>query len=53
MISFDLSHSHDYKDAQDIDTKISEAIRQLQFEKIGSNQACGCIPMRSLLNTAK
>lgn len=53
VVSSDLSHYHDYETARRIDTATSNAIQNCQLEKIGSEQACGCIPMRGLLHIAK
>lgn len=53
IISSDLSHFHDYETAQQLDASTSKAIENLQIESIGSEQACGCMPMRGLLQIAK
>ena len=53
IISSDLSHFHDYETAQQLDLSTSKAIENLQLEAIGSQQACGCMPMRGLLQIAK
>lgn len=53
VISSDLSHYHDYETARHIDSSTSEAIQALQLDKIGPHQACGCFPMRGLLQLAK
>jgi len=53
IISSDLSHFHDYETAQQLDLSTSKAIENLQLESIGSQQACGCMPMRGLLQIAK
>lgn len=53
IISSDLSHFLDYETASRIDRETMQAIEQLQLEKIGSNQACGCMPVRGLLHTAR
>jgi len=53
IISSDLSHFHDYETAKQIDASTSKAIENLQLESIGSQQACGCMPMRGLLQLAR
>lgn len=53
VISSDLSHYHDYETACRLDKATSDAIENLQLEKIGSQQACGCMPMCGLLQIAK
>jgi AmmeMemoRadiSam system protein B len=53
IISSDLSHFHDYETAQQLDLSTSKAIENLQLEAIGSEQACGCMPMRGLLQLAR
>ena len=53
IISSDLSHFHDYETAKQIDASTSRAIENLQLESIGSQQACGCMPMCGLLQLAR
>lgn len=53
IISSDLSHYHDYQTAQRLDALTSKAIENLQWDAIGPQQACGCMPMRGLLQLAK
>ncbi|MFC1748949.1 AmmeMemoRadiSam system protein B [Pseudomonadota bacterium] len=53
VISSDLSHYHDYKTAQKMDRTTSEAIVNLQPEKIHHDDACGRIPITGLLTIAK
>jgi len=53
VISSDLSHYHDYTSARRIDAGTSTAIQNLELEKIGPHQACGCMPMSGLLNIAR
>lgn len=53
VISSDLSHYHDYLSARRIDADTSIAIQHQELEKIGPNQACGCIPMSGLLSIAR
>ena len=53
VISSDLSHFHDYETAKQIDASTSKAIENLQLESIGSQQACGCMPICGLLQLAR
>ena len=53
IISSDLSHYHDYETAKKIDAITTKAIENLEFEKIGSQQACGCMPVRGMLQLAR
>lgn len=53
VISSDLSHYHEYDTARRIDAATSKAIANYQLDDIGPNQACGCRPMRGLLNLAR
>lgn len=53
IVSSDLSHFHDYETACRIDRMTTSAIEQLQLEKIGSQQACGCMPVRGLIKLAR
>lgn len=53
VISSDLSHYHDYETASEIDASTSEAIKHMDLENIGPNQACGCVPMSGLLEIAR
>ncbi|MGI9229867.1 MAG: AmmeMemoRadiSam system protein B [Gammaproteobacteria bacterium] len=53
VISSDLSHYHDYDTARQLDQDTSAAIQALQVEKIGSQQACGCMPLCGLLTLAR
>ena len=53
VISSDLSHYHDYETAKKLDDKTGQYIKTLQNEKLGSRQACGCMPMHGLLEIAK
>ena len=53
VISSDLSHYHDYDSARQIDAATTRAIENLQLEKIGPNQACGCMPIQGLLQIAR
>lgn len=53
VISSDLSHYHDYRTAQQLDSATSQAIERLRFEDIGYDQACGRNPIRGLLWVAR
>jgi MEMO1 family protein len=53
VISTDLSHFHDYQTANHVDTETANFIKQLQYEKIGPKQACGCRPIGGLLKIAR
>lgn len=53
VISSDLSHYHDYSTAQNMDRSTSNAIENLQLEKIHSEDACGCRPVSGLLYLAR
>ncbi|MDP2706093.1 MAG: AmmeMemoRadiSam system protein B, partial [Burkholderiales bacterium] len=53
VISSDLSHYHDYQTAQKLDRATSQAIEQLQPEKIQYDHACGRNPVNGLLQVAR
>jgi AmmeMemoRadiSam system protein B len=53
VISSDLSHYHDYADAQELDSLTSRAIEQLRPQDIAEEHACGRIPIRGLLHSAR
>lgn len=53
VISSDLSHYHDYDTARRLDAATTRAIENLQLESIGPNQACGCMPIRGLLQVIR
>ena len=53
VISSDLSHYHDYKTAQNLDSRTSQAIEQLRIEDIQYDQACGRNPVNGLLHVAR
>lgn len=53
VISSDLSHYHDYKSAQRLDRKTSEAIEALDYENVDYDDACGRNPVNGLLYLAK
>jgi len=52
VISSDLSHFLDYESACKTDSNTSRLIENFDYENIGSDQACGCMPMRGLLKYA-
>lgn len=49
VISSDLSHYHDYSEAQRMDRATSSAIESLRFEALDFDDACGRNPIRGLL----
>lgn len=49
VISSDLSHYHDYATACEIDRNTSLLIEELDYDAIGSNQACGKVAINGLL----
>jgi len=49
VISSDLSHYHDYTTANKLDTLTSQAIINLDGDKIGYEDACGRTPVNGLL----
>lgn len=53
VISSDLSHYHDYLTAQRMDKSTSQAIEQLQYERLDSESACGKVPVSGLLKLAR
>lgn len=53
VISSDLSHYYDYATAQRLDAATAQAIETLQPEKLGSESACGRIPIQGLLYHAQ
>jgi len=53
VVSSDLTHYLDYETSRRIDRVTSEAIEQLQPERIGFEQACGRIPVQGLLLEAR
>ncbi len=53
VISSDLSHYHDYKTAQQLDSSTSQIIEQLQYEQLYSDSACGKVPISGLLKLAR
>lgn len=53
IISSDLSHFHPYDIARKIDDETAMAIQSYNMEKIGPEQACGCMPLNGMLHLAK
>ncbi len=53
VISSDLSHYLDYKQAQAMDDKTRQAIEALHPEDLAHEQACGRIPIGGLLLSAR
>jgi AmmeMemoRadiSam system protein B len=53
VISTDLSHYHDWATACRLDAATARAIEALEPESIGSEQACGFIPLNGLLSVAR
>jgi AmmeMemoRadiSam system protein B len=53
VISSDLSHYHDFKTAQRLDRATAKAIEALKPGRIGEEAACGRMPIRGLLQSAR
>jgi AmmeMemoRadiSam system protein B/AmmeMemoRadiSam system protein A len=53
VVSSDLSHFHDYETARRLDAASTRAIEKLEPEGLDSESACGCVPVRGLLVSAK
>ena len=53
VISTDLSHYHEYNEAQRIDQLTSDAIENLKPEHIGYEDACGRNGLKGLMTVAK
>jgi MEMO1 family protein len=53
VISTDLSHYLDYAAAKDVDQRTAEAIERLDYALLGPTHACGCVPTRGILLSAK
>jgi AmmeMemoRadiSam system protein B len=53
LISSDLSHYHDYATAQQLDAATSRAIEELRPEALDFEDACGCLPVCGLLQSAR
>jgi len=52
VISSDLSHYLDYDTARETDRRTCDAIEHLDPDSIGSDQACGRVPLKGLLTVA-
>jgi len=53
VVSTDLSHYLDYAAARAIDLYTAEAIEHLDHDKLTPNHACGCVPTRGILLSAR
>ncbi len=53
VISSDLSHYLDYATAKLMDETTSKIIEALEYEKLGSETACGKVPVSGLLKLAR
>lgn len=53
VTSTDLSHFHDYATAQKLDSATSQSILNLDYKKIGYEDACGRNPLKGVLYWAK
>lgn len=53
VVSTDLSHYHNYRTAQRLDQATSDAILSFDSDGLGSDSACGRIPVGGLLHLAK
>ncbi|MBI1775179.1 MAG: AmmeMemoRadiSam system protein B [Proteobacteria bacterium] len=53
VVSSDLSHYHDSATARRLDAATSAAIEAGRGDAIGLDQACGAVPIRSLIKLAK
>ena len=53
VASTDLSHFHPYEEARQLDSRTVSAILAMTPEAIAGNDACGCMPIRTLLYLAK
>jgi AmmeMemoRadiSam system protein B len=53
VISSDLSHYHDYATAQRLDADTTHAIEAGDPDRLGPESACGRVPVRGLLVTAR
>jgi len=49
VVSSDLSHYHEYETARRLDLATATAIEHGEWQKVGPNQACGCLPITGLL----
>lgn len=53
VISSDLSHYENYETANRMDSAASQSILNLDPADLGSENACGCIPIRGLIYLAR
>jgi AmmeMemoRadiSam system protein B len=53
VVSSDLSHYHDYETARQFDQHTAELVETLRLEELTSEHACGCHPLRGLLQVAR
>jgi MEMO1 family protein len=53
VISTDLSHYLDYRSCQETDRRTADAIERLDASALGPHSACGRVPVRGLLFTAR
>ena len=53
LVSSDLSHFHPYLEARKIDGETTQMIEDLHFQTISGERACGCYPIKGLLQWAK
>jgi AmmeMemoRadiSam system protein B len=52
VISSDLSHYHNYTQAQKMDLATAQKIQQLAVDSIGFDEACGATAINGLLSAA-
>lgn len=53
VVSTDLSHYHPYDQARQLDSRTVNAILNMTPDTIAGEDACGCMPIRTLLHLAK
>ena len=53
IVSSDLSHYQAYEQAKQLDQHTAELVETLQLEELTSEHACGCHPLRGLLEVAR
>lgn len=53
VVSTDLSHYHPYDQARQLDSRTVNAILNMAPDTIAGEDACGCMPVRTLLHLAK
>ena len=53
VVSSDLSHYHEYETARQLDLATALAIEHGEWQKVGPNQACGCLAITGLLIEAE